>query len=264
MCGVGCANFFQGAGPKPDFTDQLTFAAGDSFEVRPTLFGVGSSLADITSSTRNITYVTIIRFEAQKEVDLKWHKTEVKKIEEGEVLITGSLKNIDLEKTHTLFFPAGWSEGSREVAKERSGVWISDEAYQLLIKTGQAKMTLELEKTWMETAFKMAGDAQRFVATQRGTAADDPELLKREEEKIKFSVSVNGEAGEVFAIKAKNEYGEFIILDNPQNPLILKFTPNPFLTQHLFKKEQWQQKLTGFSLTKFELTHERLSLAQVS
>ncbi len=51
--------------------------------------------------------------------------------------------------------------------------------------------------------------------------------LYADEELIEWRLKVNGEEKKVSAIRARNWFGEVIVLNNRQNPMILKVTLNP-------------------------------------
>ncbi len=252
------------AGLSPEATaERLQFLPGDTFQVKQTWLGLGASFPAWMQTKDGVRTVTIERFapsnigafrwsamaeqetasstqrrEAyEKQLKSRENLTDLLKsppqVEVEQVTTSGTIMNLGLGKSHTIGLPAYWPINKQvDALSDNSGLWLSDDAYLELSKTNQTILNLGVfdasANTLLKTAvdFKAAMDALKNQVAQQ-EKMQDLTLVKAETERIIVPLKVNGREVKVSAIKGKNWFGEFIVLNSRQNPLILKLTINP-------------------------------------
>lgn len=265
---------------------RIVFSAGDSFEVRQTFFGFGSFLPDITGSTKGVRYVTVTRFAPKETAAVKWMTVEEHESDEskkarvaydetvskrtyaiGEKMpvppepqiekqtTEGSVTDINLANAHALFPPVYWSPGDVIVKNEKSAIWLSDDTFQELVQTRQTVLNFGvLDETANKISknigqLRAAYDRLRKQANAEGKDKDLT-LLKADADFVNWTLKVNGAETTVSAIRAKNWFGEITVLNNRQNPLVLKLTLNPLLAgASIFNKQEGWSHIFGFEAT---------------
>lgn len=262
LLGAGCAGdnnsdqTFKGLDPK-QAANKIQFMVGDTLEVRQTFMGIGAFLPDLRGTKDGIRQVTITRFAPMNVASLAWkietqrESKEAVKVDKFEqvlvapgtsqpepktvtenVTISGTITDVNLKASHSAFLPAYWKEGPMAIAGEKSGIWLSDDAYMELSRTQQTPLNFgmfdadvnEVAKNWNELS-----EAMNKLRTQANTdnARGDLTLLKADDAPVSIKLKVNGQEVAVQAIRARNWFGEILVLDNRQNPMILKVVVNP-------------------------------------
>ncbi|OGL74191.1 hypothetical protein A3E39_01595 [Candidatus Uhrbacteria bacterium RIFCSPHIGHO2_12_FULL_60_25] len=172
----------------------------------------------------------------------------------GLLVTAGSMKGILLNDTHKLFFPVLWPEG--EAARSSSAVWVSEPVYQELTRTRNSTVYLNFADELQLLALGNADVATSLnVMLKQGddvSARVDLDLMKAEGDVGEATIQVNGKEVKVQVIKARNWYGEMTVLDNPENPLILKFILNPPVSGDAAEASKGMSLLKG--LLSFEIT----------
>lgn len=245
--------------------EAIQFMAGDTFEVRQTVLGFGAFLPDLLNSLDGVRTVTVTRFAPMHAAALEWtlnttretaaskklradYDAELKNhprgIGEGmpalptvateKVMTTGTVMGMNLRTPHTALLPAYWPAGNYDVLGERSGIWLSDDAFLELVKTRYTILNLGLFDEALNQAAKNVGELKDAIATLRQQAATegarkDITALQAESEFIDYALDINGEKRMVSAIRAHNWFGEVIVLNSRQNPMILKVSLNPLV-----------------------------------
>lgn len=137
----------------------------------------------------------------------------------------GAMDSIIFQETHKLYLPVRWQEGR---AGDRSGVlWVSKDVYQELSRTRNSTVYINVIATLLEIAQRHPELADAVEAFRKEEAEasqkQDTDLMKVEGDHIDYPIRVDGKDVKVKAIRARNWYGEMIVLDNYDNPLVLKF-----------------------------------------
>lgn len=267
LAGAGCAWFGGENGRDPaerksaavEAAEAIQFIPGDTFEIRQTVLGFGAFLPELLNTQEGIRNVTIRRFAPTHVVELDWElvatretegskklraeyeaelrrnpgtKTPVPTIATERVTVSGQLLGINLRTSHTALLPAYWQEGTQNALGEKTGLWLSDDAFMELSKTNKTILNLGVFDDALNQAVKNVAELKDALAALRQKASQeeaykDLTLLEAEPERIEWPLTVNGEKRTVSAIRARNWFGEVIVLDNRQNPIILKVTLNP-------------------------------------
>jgi hypothetical protein len=241
----------------------IQFLPGDSFEVRQTVLGFGAFLPDLLKTDDGVRMVTIQRFAPTHLAELNWQvtattETDASKraradyeanlkahpvpigqplppppnVEMAQQTTTGTLLGINLRASHSAYLPLYWKQGKDDIVGEKTGVWMGDDAFMELVNTRQTILNLGIFDDAVNSAAKNISGLKDAYAAMREQANQDAKfsdltLLQADPEFIEWPISVNGVTENVSAIKAHNWFGEVIVLNNRQNPLILKVTLNP-------------------------------------
>ncbi len=265
---------------------RVTFSEKDTFEVRQTFFGFGAFLPDLTGSTQGVRSVTVTRFAPRETAAVKWMTVEERETEAskkaradydrlisqktyaiGEKMpmppepqmeketAEGALTDLNLRSSHALFPPVYWLPGETIIKSDQSGIWLSDEAFEELRQTRQTVLSFGvLDATANKISqnisqLRSAWDRLRHQAQEDGKGKERT-VLKADPEFLDWTLKVNGQDATVSAIRAKNWFGEIVVLNNRQNPLILKMTLNPMLAgASIFNKQEGWSHIFGFEIT---------------
>jgi hypothetical protein len=240
------------AAAKPD-SNSTDFKVGSSFVLEQTVFLFEGNFQTVDPA-HDKRKITLSVFDEGSAAEVSWElrqlvltdesKAAEKTWEEGgkqgaapqpkygQLDYGGTLSRISLGSTHMIGSPFIWAFGN-PVESKTSEVWVSSDVYG------------ELSRTRSSTVYMNALDAARSVASGNdamlkligeirtraqivGTRTD-VYLMKASEARVDYPVKLNGADTTVKAIKAKNWYGEMLVLDNPKNPLVLSFTFDPDL-----------------------------------
>jgi hypothetical protein len=147
----------------------------------------------------------------------------------GQIITSGKLSAIDLDKSHELSLPVRWKP--EEDKANSAAIWASADVFSELSRTRNSTVYLDAidsasqavsgdEK--LESAISALRDHIRSISDRT-----DVDFMKVGGDAVDWPLTVNGERVNVRAIKARNWFGEIVVLDNPGNPLILKFEFNP-------------------------------------
>jgi hypothetical protein len=147
----------------------------------------------------------------------------------GQLVSSGMLGTIEFVKSHELYLPIKWKMD--EDHARSSSVWVSDDVFQELSRTRNSTVYLDAVETAGEVTLGNE-ELQTAVANLRETVRDvadrtDVDFMKAEGDVVEWPIIVNQQEIKVQAIKARNWFGEIVVLNNPDNPLILKFEFNP-------------------------------------
>jgi hypothetical protein len=267
IAGAGCAWFKRAdiqSAPidktaAVEAAEAIQFIPGDTFEIRQTVLGFGAFIPDLLKSEEGVRTVTIKRFAPTHAAELDWelvttretvsskklradYEAELKRnpstiappptTATERVTTPGQLLGINLRASHTTFLPTYWPEGTYDMLGEKTGIWLSDDAYMELSRTNRTILNLGVFDDALNQAVKNVAELKDALATLRRQASEEEAFkdlteLNADAEQIDWTLTVNGEEKTVAAIRARNWFGEVIVLNNRQNPMILKVTLNP-------------------------------------
>jgi len=276
---------FDGASPA-EAAKRVNFVPGSQVEIRQTFLGLGATLDKLLDGDdkTGVRIVTLERFAPMVYANLSWKLSQKVETEESRLAreayekkkatspigsdkvgppdtvmemqtVIGGLENIDLKNAHQLYPPAYWPS-SKQDAKSTSAIWLSEDVFNELTKTRQATLSFGLTDENLYGALKTArdfADAVKELGNQATAAQKETELdlAKADEDYGEQTLKINGQDVKVQVFKARNWYGEITVLNNPQNPLILKMTFNPLAAgaASLFKGQALLPSLLGYEVT---------------
>lgn len=242
-------------------TEQLVFRAGDRLEIEQTFFGLGGLPSLLWKAKSLRRGVTVDAFEPKVQASISWlaetdqetedsararanYEARIAERKKGDdyppppavhteiVTARGSVNKIDLLNSQTLSLPAYWTPGIIDLQGQRSGVWLSQNAYLELTRSSStnvyfdvssdaAAQLLQSSKDWVDAVSRLRTQAARVETRQ------DPARLHLDGPMSEWPLIVNGHQETVNVWKATSAFGQLVILANEQNPLILKTTVNP-------------------------------------
>lgn len=251
------------AGPKTSALDGLSpedaakkvnFTPGSVIEMRQTFLGFGAKLAAALAGEKKegTRVIVVSRFAPMETANVEWKlSTQVetdaskkaraaasaagKPVPEPvmvEQASEGSVNGFDLRETHTLYLPALWPEKKDAPNFGTSGIWLSRDVYEGLARNRVATLDFGMLDPTLTSVVSKLTDFQKafaLLATKKAIVEDRTDVFRLDGDKdaIEWPLKVNGKDVKVAAIKAHTWFGEIIVLQNPQNPLILKATLNP-------------------------------------
>jgi hypothetical protein len=265
LFGVGCnpsGSAPSGANAAAEtLTSRLIFANGDALDVGQTFFGLGGLPSSIWKGQELERSVTIDAYQPERYASLSWkaetdqeteasakarsdYEKTIANRKRGDVYppppavsietvtARGSVNDIDLQNSQTLSLPAYWTPGIVTLNGSRSGIWLSQNAYRELVNTTSTDVyfdvTTQAAGDLLSSSKEWADAVKRLRNEEvKATEKQDPARLVREGEKIEWPLTINDQPQIVKAWRAKNAFGELIILANQENPLVLKATVNP-------------------------------------
>lgn len=205
-------------------TKRLTFVPGSLINIKHA-FAEGPVARSFGYPPGEFTRTSVIRrFAPGNYGEIEW-RMDVKEGQKTTFLV-GTVVGMDFKSSHEMFLPALWAVGDRG-ALGASAVWLSVEVFENLSKSGLSTFDFGLLNASLmgqistSTAFMAEAKALRAEA-EKISDRTDVRLTKVTEAGIDWPLKINGKDAAVKALKAKNWFGEMVVLDNPQNPLVLK------------------------------------------
>jgi hypothetical protein len=185
--------------------------------------------------------VTVQEITTGESVTIGWRRTETRAVEPAQptpvvgvgtpsptpvqetVTVEGTITATGLRDAQDAYLPLYWQESGRSTT-DTSLLWLSQQAFQELKTTRRTR--------WTPDIMTRLSLLPLIVLRQLEEEATDREIyLEAEADFVTYELLVNGERTAVQAIKAYDTFGnEYLILDNEDNPLILKFTFNVMTT----------------------------------
>lgn len=280
---------FDGLTPE-QAAKNINFVPGSQIELRQTYLGMGAKLADNLAGDdkEGVRIITLERFAPFNYANLSWKlsrrvetqesisareeyessdqsqpigqviKTNPPETETEMVAVQGGLESINLENSHALYLPAYWPS-ERAQAKSTSAIWLSEDVYKELTTTRNSTIYYGILDENLFGAMKLAKQFADSVAALKNKAQQESkntevELVRADEDFTDWTLKVNGQDITVQVFKARNWFGEMVVLNNPQNPLILKMTLNPLAlgALDLLDGGVFLQSLLGYEVTRLE------------
>jgi hypothetical protein len=139
------------------------------------------------------------------------------------VIEEGTIASSGLDSAHAALLPLYWPLAEENVT-DTSLMWLSREAFEELKGTRQTR--------WDADALTMFATLPMWAVEQIDEATAERELyLTAESEFVDFDTSVDGRRVRFQAIHAFDDFGnEYIVLDDAENPMIVKFKFNAVST----------------------------------
>ncbi|MDQ7814965.1 MAG: hypothetical protein RDU25_04145 [Patescibacteria group bacterium] len=222
------------AGPKPleitdlspqDAAKKIVLTAGSVIKSRQFMKGNRSGAKELGYDTEEIDRnIVIKRFAPGNLVDLEW-KAEAIDADKKKIQRTGSLPAGNLKNSYQLMPPAFWKEGD-DNALGKGVLWLSPDVYENLLISKQSSLDFGLtDATLIERLpsgsvksglTALSNEVERIIDRQ------DVFFAKADSGFGEYQLVVNGVPTKVEVIKAHNWFGEVTVLNNRQNPLVLK------------------------------------------
>ncbi len=229
-------------------TLSLKLRAGMAAEIQPSYLGVEGSIADVFGSKNGVKTATVTAYEPGQNLALAWTGSAT----DGRAL-SGTIRAEGFGEAQAMFLPAFWPEGDAKLA-DNAVLWLSPRAYRELTTAGTTEWHPGIGGHALETVaavMKSFNDASMRLFRQTTTATStSPFTLTAAGEIPAFPMRVNGNIEHLQAIRATNWLADYLILKNPEDPLILKVSVNPVALGALeaFKALGVDPKAVGYEI----------------
>lgn len=222
------------AGPKPlevanlspqEVAKKIVLTAGSVIRMRQFASGNRSGAKELGYDTEEIDRnIVIKRFAPGNLVDVEWKAqfkdSTGKVIQRGGALPGGNLKN-----SYQLTLPAFWKEGE-DNALGKSVLWLSPDVYENLSISKQSNLDFGLTDSTLINRLSSGSVRSGLLSLSDEVNAtidrQDVFFAKADSGLGEYQLVVNGKPTKVEVIKAHNWFGEVTVLNNKQNPLVLK------------------------------------------
>lgn len=241
---AGCTQGGEAIGEAEDGEgDNGTASAGGNLDLREgTRIGLGSTAFAGLAGPSEINpdepgggrLVTVDAVDQGEKVTISWRQTVEREVTpetppsvgvgedtptpEVEVIKeSGTITATGLASAHQPYLPMYWKTG--EVTTDTSAIWLSQEAFHELRENRQTVWSRDV----LTRISRLGEEALNRI--EEGVAEVDQVYLNAEADFVEFELEIDGQSTSVRAIKAYDTFGNaYRILDNQDNPLILKFT----------------------------------------
>lgn len=213
-----------------DAARAINFIGGNVIELHQHIRGTASAFAvqHGVGANGGTEEVVIKSFGPPYTASFDWKlSTEVTvKGKQEEKQYVGSIMDANLQNAYELYPPAYWNEGVQS-ALGTGGLWLSRDVYENLEKTRISTMKYGFEdpqlltfrsKDFMDPALQLKAHVDKILPHT------DVYLTQAETNFGSYTLLVNGATTTVETINAHNWFGDMVVLNNPENPLVLKMT----------------------------------------
>lgn len=234
LCGAGCKldqkiDFKLPFVLNPDVADSavasksISLKPGMAFTVRPSTLGFSGSVDQVLGLDTNALKVTV------KEAG-----PDLRKIEWQEASATGNATSTltvsPYADAQTMLLPAFWPSGDT-TASHNGGLWLSRSAYDALSEGREVEWRIGMADNalgTMSTAFKTFNElATKYFGSATVVPELSPFTIKKTGTADAFPLMLDGRLTLFRTIQASSWFADFVILDNPDDPLILKVAVHP-------------------------------------
>lgn len=228
-------------------TAAIALKPGLAFTVRPSSLGLTGSIDAALGNDMKAVRVTVTSAEPGRTA-VAWEGASA----------SGTLAFASGASAHAMLLPAFWPSGAA-VSESNGGLWLSGAAYAELRDAGTTEWRLGLAEnafSALSKAFAAFNDvASRLSGSATATSPISPFTTKKTGIVEAYPMSVDGRIVLARAVKASSWFADFLILENENNPLILKVTVNPVAAPALKALEpaavRWEE--LGYEITAISL-----------
>lgn len=228
------------SGPKPanfdglspsDAAKKIQFVGGNVIVMKQGFGGIAGKLADAFNigGSEGERDIVIRSFSPSTIASIDWKLSTKAKGETRQT--TGSISGGDLGRSHTLFLPGYWREND-QMAFGTSLLWLSSDVYEDLAKLRNSSLDFGLFTPALIDQLPKSVEFTAALAKLKSTVnaignKKDVYYLEADKEPTQMKLVVNGKDVTVQTITARNWFGEIVVLDSKNDPLVLKVTLNP-------------------------------------
>jgi hypothetical protein len=197
----------------------IALRPGLEFTVRPSVLGLSGSVDQVLGLDAQALRVTVKEAGAERRV-LAWQGASA----------SGTLALSAYADAQAMLLPAFWQTGEAS-ASHNGGLWLSRAAYDDLSGNRAIDLKIGLADDALGSLAAALKTFNALSATYFGSATAVPELspftVKKTGAAEAFPLTIDGKIVLLKTIQASSWFADFVILDNPENPLILKVSVNP-------------------------------------
>ncbi len=208
-----------------DAAQKIMFTPGNVIKMRQFMSGNRSGAKELGYDTEEIDRNVVIKhFAPANLADVEW-KADFTNPDKQKMQRSGALPGGNLKNSYELDLPAFWKEGD-DNALGKGILWLSPDVYENLSVSKQSSLDLGLtdanliaklpEGKTKAGLLALGNEVKKIIDRQ------DVFFAKADNGLGEYQLVVNGKPTKVEVIKAHNWFGEVTVLNNKQNPLVLK------------------------------------------
>ncbi len=198
----------------------IALEAGLAFTVRPSTLGVTGAFDEVLGDESRALHATVRESAPETFLALAWEGASA----------TGTLALAFYGDAEAMLLPAFWPAGEGE-ARHNGGVWMTRAAFEALQSDGSVEWRLGLAEQTLSAvsrAFQTFNDlAITYAGSSTSTVDASPFQLRKTGTSDTFPLVVDGRLTFVRVVRASSWFADLLILDHPENPLILKVVVHP-------------------------------------
>lgn len=222
----------------------IEFKPGLSFIIRPTSLGVTGSVDEVFGEEGRLLHVTVREADPEASSLLEWKTSAA----------TGTLELRSFEGARAMLLPAFWPAGTGQ-AVQNGGIWMSRAAFASLQGEGSTEWRLGLAERALSVVSEAFQTFNTLAIAYAGAASSSPLgspfQLRKAGTSNTFPLLLNGRLELVRVVRASSWLADLLILDHPENPLILKVVVHPVARPALMALEpasvHWKEM--GYEIT---------------
>ena len=145
------------------------------------------------------------------------------------ISLAGSLKTHALDDGQRILLPSEWPATDHDLTSEPNTlIWLSRAQYDELSSTRHTHLSIGVLDAGLQTVASAAGAIQELIAKISGSdgadsvAEQDVTEIVADAEWGTYTLMYQGEKVKVQTLEAENKFASYVILANPENPLILE------------------------------------------
>lgn len=151
------------------------------------------------------------------------------------VTTSGTVQTDALGNAARITLPSYWPEGMYDVrGDENSVLWLSRAQYDELVSTRSSHIALGLFDSTLQGVIDFGENVESALAKLQGNIASDDAQSSADVTKLsaeadwgEYTLLVNGTMSTVRVVEASSLFADYVVLANPENPLILKVSVKP-------------------------------------
>ncbi len=215
LLGVGCRS-----GGKTDaVSGSLALRPGLAFTVRPSILGVSGSVDQLLGLDATALQVRVTATDADRRV-IVWTGASA----------SGTIAIDSYATADAMLLPVFWQEGDVK-ASRNGGLWLSRAAYDDLAAGRDIEWKVGLADNALSSASTAVKTFNALSFRIFGSATAVPELspftVKKTGRSDAYPLTVDGKIVLLKVVQASGWFADLVILDDPENPLILKVAVHP-------------------------------------
>jgi hypothetical protein len=221
------------AGPKPatfeslspaEAAKKINFTAGNILVMKQSFSGSGTEIAEELGWGKELTRTIVIRrFAPKNRADVEWKiSTEGAT---GTKQYVGAVLDGRLTNSPDILSPSLWTEGEKN-ALGSSLIWLSSDVFENFSRSKSSVLRIDLDE--LPAQLELTKDP--YVKGINALKAEVKKIIDRTDvyyatakDLSTRKLMVNGKEIEVEVLTIQSWFGEFTVLNNPQNPLVLEF-----------------------------------------
>ncbi len=210
----------------------VNFLPGSIVQMEQEFFGFGTDVdLSVPSGAAARRVIVIDRFAPDHVANLSWSLVAEDGSEDGESTtksISANITGFDLDLAHQLRLPSFWPPVENAPSLGSAGIWFSRERFEGLQKSGVSTIDPGLTDVGLQGPYRDIPELRAMLDRLNKEAIrvgerTDVYRVTADETPGTVTMTVNKEEMEVEVLRATNWFGEYIILNNSQNPIVISF-----------------------------------------